>query len=88
MKKAMYLLAFVAGAAVGAVAGITYVKKNYDISEKAESIKKDSVSGTKIEKAKMDEDDKDAIIKKTNDDILKSVKDPDRGERAKDLLET
>ena len=87
MKKAMYLLAFVAGAAVGAVAGITYVKKNYDISEKTESIKKDSVSGTKIEKPEVDESDEEKIIRQTNADILKSVKDPDKREHVKDLLD-
>ena len=87
MKKAMYLLAFVAGAAVGAVAGITYVKKNYDISEKAESSKKDSVSYTKVEKPEMDESDEEKIIRQTNADILKSVKDPDKREHVKDLLD-
>ena len=87
MKKALYLFAFVAGAAVGAVAGITYVKKNYDISEKAESSKKDSVSYTKVEKPEMDESDEEKIIRQTNADILKSVKDPDKRERVKDLLE-
>lgn len=87
MKKALYLLAFVAGAAVGAVAGITYVKKNYDISEKTESIKKDSVSGTKIEKPEVDESDEEKIIRQTNADILKSVKDPDKREHVKDLLD-
>lgn len=87
MKKALYLFAFVAGAAVGAVAGITYVKKNYDISEKAESSKKDSVSYTKVEKPEMDESDEEKIIRQTNADILKSVKDPDKRERVKDLLD-
>ena len=32
MKNALYLVAFLAGAAVGAIAGITYVKKYFDIS--------------------------------------------------------
>ena len=90
MKKALYLFAFVAGAAVGAVAGITYVKKNYDISEKTESSKKDSVSSTKIEKPEVDEsdeEDEEEIVRQTNANILKSIKDPDKREHVKNLLD-
>lgn len=36
MKKALYIVTFLAGLAVGAIAGITYIKRNYDISEKTE----------------------------------------------------
>ena len=87
MKNALYLVAFLAGAAVGAVAGITYVKKNYDISEKKEESEEDSAPVETNNEPEVDEDDREELIRRTNDDILKSVKDPERREKTKELLD-
>ena len=87
MKNALYLVAFLAGAAVGAIAGITYVKKNYDISEKKEESEEDSTPVETNNEPKVDEDDREELIRRTNDDILRSVKDPEKREKAKELLD-
>ena len=86
MKKALYLVTFVAGAVFGAVAGITYVKKNYDISEKKEEAEAASEPVETNNEPEMVEDDREELIRRTNAEILKSVKDPDRKEHMKDLL--
>ena len=86
MKNALYLVAFLAGAAVGAVAGITYVKTNYNISEKKEESEKDSTPVETNNEPEVDEDDREELIRRTNDDILKSVKDPEKREKTKELL--
>lgn len=86
MKNVLYLVTFLAGAAVGAIAGITYVKKNYDISEKKEEAASASETVKNIE-PEVDEDDREELIRRTNNDILKSVKDPDEREKAKALLD-
>lgn len=86
MKKALYLVTFIAGAAVGAIAGITYVKKNYDISEKKEEAEEASEPVKTNNKPEMVEDDREELIRRTNAEILKSVKDPGKKEQVKDLL--
>lgn len=77
MKKALYLVTFLAGAAVGAFGAVAYIKKNYDISEKDEE--GEEVSKPVTEKAAeneiADEDEEDDIAR-TNRAILSSVKDP------------
>ena len=79
MKNVLYLVTFIAGAAVGAVAGITYVKKNYDISEKKEEVEKAS-RPVEMDREPLEEDDQDELIRRTNADILRSVKDPEKKE--------
>lgn len=92
MKKALYLVAFLAGAAVGALGTVTYIRKNYDISEKDETADEDVEA---VEKKDMepeeqyeDESEEEALIRKTNADILKRIKDPEkRAEKEKILNE-
>lgn len=83
MKKALYLVAFLAGAAVGALASATYIKKNYDISEKPEN-SSDEFDYDSFKKDEPDEQEK--LIQMTNNSILKSVKDPVEKEKAEKLL--
>ncbi len=86
MKNVLYLVTFIAGAAVGAVAGITYVKKNYDISEKKEEVEEASKPVDMDREPLEKEDDQDELIRRTNADILKSVKDPEKKEEVAHLL--
>lgn len=83
MKNVLYLVTFIAGAAVGAIAGITYVKKNYDISEKKEEAEKTSNSDDKEPVA---ENEQEELIRRTNADILKSVDDPDQKKHMENIL--
>lgn len=83
MKNLLYLVTFIAGAAVGAIAGITYVKKNYDISEKKEEVEKTSNSDDKEPVA---ENGQEELIRRTNADILNSVDDPDQKKHVESIL--
>ena len=83
MKNVLYLVTFIAGAAVGAIAGITYVKKNYDISEKKEEAEKTPNSDNKESVA---ENEQEELIRRTNADILKSVDDPDQKKHMESIL--
>lgn len=83
MKNVLYLVTFIAGAAVGAIAGITYVKKNYAISEKTEEAEKTSNSDDKESVA---ENEQEELIRRTNADILKSVDDPDQKKHMESIL--
>ena len=77
MKNVLYLVTFIAGAAVGAIAGITYVKKNYDISEKKDEEEAEKTSNSD-DKEPVAENEQEELIRRTNADILKSVDDPDQ----------
>lgn len=85
MKNVLYLVTFIAGAAVGAIAGITYVKKNYDISEKKEEAEKEKTSNSDI-KESVAENEQEELIRRTNADILKSVDDPDQKKHVESIL--
>lgn len=85
MKNVLYLVTFIAGAAVGAIAGITYVKKNYDISEKKEEAEKEKTSNSDI-KESVAENEQEELIRRTNADILKSVDDPDQKKHMENIL--
>lgn len=81
MKKALYLVAFLAGAAVGALGVTTYIKKHYDISEKTDEQEDDG-----IVVAAEEVDEKEEAIRRTNEAILKTVKDPAEKAAAATLL--
>lgn len=86
MRRALYLVAFLAGAAVGALGTVTYIKKNYDISEKDEGEHETPKACVKEDEPETEEDEKEALIKKTNESILESVKDPDERAEKEKLL--
>ena len=87
MKRALYLVAFLAGSAVGALAAVKYIKHNYDISEKKDELEPEEEE-TKEDRVVFREpkDEQQERIDRTNDDILKSIKDPGEKEEAKELL--
>jgi hypothetical protein len=86
MRRALYLVAFLAGAAIGALGTVTYIKKNYDISEKDEGGQETPKTCVKKDEPETDEDEKETLIKKTNESILESVKDPDERAEKEKLL--
>ena len=86
MKKALYFVAFLAGAAVGAIGTVAYVRKNYDISEKTEEDSEITEDDTEEAEAEIEESEEEALIRRTNNDILKSVKDPEERSRKERLL--
>lgn len=86
MKKALYLVAFLAGAAVGAIGTVAYVKKNYDISEKNEEDTEIAEDDTEEAADEIEESEEEALIRRTNNDILKSVKNPEERSRKERLL--
>ena len=85
MKNVLYLVTFIAGAAVGAIAGITYVKKNYDISEKKDEEEAEKTSNSD-DKEPVAENEQEELIRRTNADILKSVDDPDQKKHMESIL--
>lgn len=85
MKNVLYLVTFIAGAAVGAIAGITYVKKNYDISEKKDEAEAEKTSNSD-NKESVAENEQEELIRRTNADILKSVDDPDQKKHVESIL--
>ena len=85
MKNVLYLVTFIAGAAVGAIAGITYVKKNYDISEKKDEAEAEKTSNSD-DKESVAENEQEELIRRTNADILKSVDDPDQKKHVESIL--
>jgi len=86
MRRALYLVAFIAGAAVGALGTVTYIKKNYDISEKGEDDHETPKARIKKDEPETDESEEEALIRKTNESILKSVKDPEERAEKEKLL--
>ena len=86
MKKALYLAAFLAGAAVGALGTVIYVRKNYDVSEKTEEDNEIAEDDTKETVAEIEESKEEALIRRTNNDILKSIKDPEERAKKEKLL--
>jgi len=89
MKKALYAVTFVAGVAIGALASITYIKRNYDISEKTEDIEEtpdDTDQDVEEEPIEESDDERETLIRQTNRKIVESIKDPDERAKAEALL--